>query len=156
MSKAEYINKESLLNGIYNRQDDKDFDLMLYIAQFPVRKHDSFLDLVGRLRELLEDELERANKHFSTFHSYNEGLSVIEEEIWEANTETSNLSDLHLKLKKKVFMDEDNKKGICIPMRDTALKAAAELLQVAAMCQKMIDSESKWKEKDYQVGKDKK
>lgn len=29
-------------------------------------------------------------------------------------------------------------------MRDTALKAAAEFIQVAAMCQKMIDSESEW------------
>lgn len=38
MKREEYISKEKLLNGIYNRQDDKDFDLMLYIAQFPSRK----------------------------------------------------------------------------------------------------------------------
>lgn len=29
MKREEYISKEKLLNGIYNRQDDKDFDLML-------------------------------------------------------------------------------------------------------------------------------
>jgi hypothetical protein len=38
MKREEYISKEKLLNGIYNHQDDENFDLMLYIAQFPSRK----------------------------------------------------------------------------------------------------------------------
>lgn len=140
MKRVEYINKDSLINGIYNRQFDKDFDLMLYISQFPARKHGSFMELVDKLRELSEDELERANKQFPMFHSYHEGLSVIDEEIWEADREMTSLYTLHQKLKEEVFTDKDNKKGLCIPMRDTALKAAAEILQVAAMCQKMINS----------------
>lgn len=144
MKRAEYISKEKLLNGIYNRQDDENFDLMLYIAQFPVRKHSSFETLVDRLRELSEDELERANKDFPMFHSYHEGLSIIEEEIWEADEEKQNLANLFAVLKKRVFTDKEDKKSDCIAIRNTALKAAAETIQVAAMCQKMIESESEW------------
>ena len=45
--------------------------------------HNNFIELIGKVEELANDELERANKEYSLFHSLHEGYAVLQEEIDE-------------------------------------------------------------------------
>lgn len=94
-------------------------------------------------QELSEDELKRANKEFPMFHSRHEGLGVISEELYEVEEELE-LIEVHADtLKASIFHDRDSN-HVCeeaSKLKAEAIRSAAELIQVAAMCQKMIDSE---------------
>lgn len=139
---TEYINKESLLNGIYNRQDDSDFDIMAYIARFPARTHSDFTGLMKRIEDIAQDELERANKTYPLFHSLHEGYAVLQEEIDEV------IDNNTFAMKEKAEMwnsikDNDSQNSVihAKDMKYYLLQATAEMIQCVAMCQKIIDSE---------------
>lgn len=105
--------------------------------------HKDFIELTERVEELSKDELERANKQFPLFHSRHEGLGVISEELYEVQEELALIDIDADALKVFIFKDRDSK-YVCQKadkVKKEAIRAAAELIQVAAMCQKMIDSE---------------
>ena len=105
--------------------------------------HNNFQELTRRLSEIAEDELKRANKEFPMFHSRHEGWGVISEELYEVECEMEIIDYASNTLKTFIFNDYDYE-SICkeaIKLGNRAIYAASELIQVAAMCQKMIDSE---------------
>lgn len=105
--------------------------------------HKDFIELTEKVEELTRDELKRANKEFPMFHSRHEGWGVISEEIFEVEEEFEHVDLNASTLKVFIFRDFDSE-NLCREasnLKEHAIYAAAELIQVAAMCQKMIDSE---------------
>ncbi len=92
------------------------------------------------IEELVQQELKEANEKHPLFHSPHEAYAVIKEELEELIDEV-----------KSVCATSDNIWGLVkndIPimcelraMKTYAEFAAAEAIQVAAMCQKAIESE---------------
>ena len=104
--------------------------------------HEDFIELTKRVEELSKDELKRANKEFPMFHSRHEGLGVISEELYEVEEELELVETHADTLKVFIFNDRDSD-YVCkeaSKLKKEAIRAASELIQVAAMCQKMIDS----------------
>lgn len=95
---------------------------------------------------LISEELERANEENPLFNSRHEGLAVIEEEVWEAGLEFDAVKKYLDKVKLKTFIDDtiDTDRWVIDGLRKYALKAAAELIQTAAMCDKWEMSKEKW------------
>lgn len=95
--------------------------------------------IVHPLNLLVSDELDRASKiHGETFASTHEGFGVIAEEADEAYDECEDLDRLLSCLLTSIRLEST--KGILDfsdKIRDAAVNAAAELVQVAAMCEKM-------------------
>lgn len=95
--------------------------------------------IVHPINLLVSDELDRASKLYGeTFASAHEGFGVIAEEVQEVGDELEkaegNLSTM------LVFIREENNQRIADVadcLRDAAVNAAAELIQVAAMCEKL-------------------
>jgi hypothetical protein len=72
------------------------------------------------------------------FASTHEGYGVIAEELQEASEEQEKASAVMYQLLKAIR--EEKKQAICDLadyIRDAAVSAAAEMIQVAAMCEKM-------------------
>lgn len=101
-------------------------------------------DILIEIDRIVADELERANKVYPLFHSDHEGVAVIEEEIMEAKTDIGMLDCLFGNLKSNVYRDniEHIKKiNLVESIRNNASLAAAELIQVIAMCDKFEKSQ---------------
>lgn len=98
--------------------------------------------LISRAVELVEEELDRANEQYPLFASPHEGYGVILEEVEETENEslsvTKCLDDLWKNIK------SDNKvseyESVLGRMARSAILAACENIQVAAMCRKYIQS----------------
>ena len=105
--------------------------------------HKDFIELTERIEELTRDELKRANKEFPMFHSRHEGWGVLSEELWEHTNEIEMLNHYAKKIQFAIYHDGDSEelKEFAKKAYNRAIRATAELIQVAAMCQKMIDSE---------------
>ena len=91
---------------------------------------------------LAEKELERANKIYPLFHSDHEGESVIREEIEETKACVKAVGQAYKRLWRST--KDDNEEGAnisALEMRDSATYAAAELIQVIAMCDKFVKSQ---------------
>lgn len=90
--------------------------------------------------KLVEKELVSANKKFPMFASNHEGYAVIKEEIEEAEECMENIltaiSEVWINVKSNYGITYDNDALKC-----EAINGAIELIQVAAMAQKFIDSE---------------
>lgn len=98
-------------------------------------------NLKEQIRKLAEEELKRANEVFSLFHSDHEAVGVIEEEMMEVDFEWRRIYDSFIDFKLSVFHDEEIEKIIDVQnMKDYAINACAELVQVIAMCDKFIES----------------
>ena len=97
------------------------------------------------VENLVQKELESANKRFPLFRSDHEGAAVIFEEIEECKTEIENLEIQFETLWSHV--KADNKMSVITSerLKLTAVNLACEAIQVAAMAQKFIDSQ---KERD--------
>jgi len=85
-------------------------------------------------------ELERANEKFdSKFHSTHEGYAILKEEVEEAEAELKNakmmLENCWFDIKRNTTPNRN-----IIAIKNCAVNLAAESIQVAAMCQKFIDS----------------
>ena len=98
-------------------------------------------DLKIEIKKLAEEELERANEKFPLFHSDHEGLGVLEEEMFEVDVEWTCAKKCFDDFSIDVFTDEEIGKIIDIQnIKETAINACAEMIQVIAMCDKFIDS----------------
>lgn len=96
------------------------------------------------IEQIAAEEYERANKKFPLFNSDHEGVAVLEEEILETAAEWSSTCDIFDVLKMEVF--ENNDMGAIISaeiLKDHAINACAECIQVIAMCDKFIESKAK-------------
>lgn len=89
--------------------------------------------------KLVEKELESANKQFPQFRSAHEGVAIILEEMQETQDEVDRCLEWLEELWKKI---RNNENGISCAnnLRSYAICGAIEFIQVAAMCQKYIDS----------------
>ena len=101
----------------------------------------NFKKLLNSVESLTNEELERANKKNPKFRSRHEGLGVILEEIWEANNNIKLLSTEREILSTRIFIDSEDIIESANDLKRYAIESAAELIQVAAMCQKLIDFE---------------
>lgn len=91
-----------------------------------------------QVKELVEAELLAANVKFPQFHSVHEGFSVIHEEFDELMREVQVMSDGVADMWEKVKKDQLNPTCAVINY-NTAVNAACEAIQLAAMCRKMLD-----------------
>lgn len=95
--------------------------------------------IVQPLNLLVSDELDRAsNIHGETFASPHEGFGVIAEELQEVGDELE-IAEGNLSTMLTFIRDEDKQRiaGMAECLRNRAVNAAAEMIQVAAMCKKM-------------------
>ena len=93
--------------------------------------------IVKELEPLVVSELYRANLKHPPFHSAHEGMAVIEEEVEEAKESMECIEYCIRTLKSDVFHDRfEEAEADVKTMRRHALYVAAELIQVAAMCDK--------------------
>jgi hypothetical protein len=84
---------------------------------------------------LVDEELELANGKFPPFHTAHEGYAIIREEWKEHRREAVDMNELIQCLENAVFGDEAVDKYIN-SLEMTAINAACEAIQVAAMCRK--------------------
>ena len=101
------------------------------------------------VEKLVEKELKSANQKFPMFRSDHEGAAVIFEEIEECKQEMENLEIQFEALWSRV--KSDNKMSVIISgrLKLMAINLACEVIQVAAMSQKFIDSQKDSLEMDY-------
>ena len=95
-------------------------------------------ELIDKVQELVAFELERANTiHPPKFNSYHEAYAVILEELEEAKDELE-YTDFHLGNMWEHVKDDETEDvySSLTSIETTAIRAAAEAIQVAAMAQK--------------------
>lgn len=101
-------------------------------------------ELLKNIDKAIEQELHTANKQHPLFHSTHEGLGVLLEEVEEALTEQEKLCRHFNSFKSAVFDDSFLEKDADFStlglMATDAKYLAAEAVQVAAMCQKFVES----------------
>jgi hypothetical protein len=90
---------------------------------------------------LVIKELSNANKKFPQFASRHEGCSVAKEELEEAYEAIDGAKHWHESIWQHIKLKVMNPVAIenC---KNAAIHAACECIQLAAMCQKMIDFEN--------------
>ena len=96
--------------------------------------------IVHPIHLLVDTEYERAKMiHGGVFASGHEGYGVIAEEVQEAVEEANDVVDkLDALLRSLRGEDRQNTIDWADALGDSAVNAAAEMIQVAAMCQKMV------------------
>lgn len=99
-------------------------------------------DILIEIDRLAAEELERANKIHPFFNSDHEGESVIREEMEETKACVKAVGQAYKRLWRSIKGDDEEGANIsALEMRDSATYAAAELIQVIAMCDKFIKSQ---------------
>lgn len=96
--------------------------------------HEDVLGLVSK-------ELALANKNNPPFNSPHEGYAVIREEWKEHQREAQEMEGYIECLEDAVF-ENVNRHTFVDALEETAIKAACEAIQVAAMCQKFKEMEN--------------
>lgn len=93
------------------------------------------------ISDLVDKEKTSAIKNHGYAHSDHEALALLQEEIWEAETEMQRVRIYEHSLKKQVYTNNADLalEHIC-EIKNNAIKATCELIQVAAMCEKFIES----------------
>lgn len=109
------------------------------------------MSLEAEIERLATVELERANKKFPLFASDHEGYAVILEEFQESEEEVNRARFRLNRLWESVRADEAQTEYIR-HIRERMLKAAAEAIQTAAMCEKFIQSQEERKYGDNKQG----
>lgn len=92
---------------------------------------------------LVHEELDNANKLFPLFRSPHEGYAVIKEEIEEAEEQLTYSKQLLESLWTSIKVNNSRlpySKMFCKDLKQRAIDGATELIQVAAMAQKYLDS----------------
>lgn len=101
--------------------------------------HD-MMTIVHPINLLVSDEYDRAAKiHGAVFASSHEGYGVIAEEVQEAGDDVELIESVMYQLLNAIR--QENKQAIrdyADYIRDKAVNGAAELVQVAAMCTKLV------------------
>lgn len=93
------------------------------------------------ISDLVDKEKTSAIKNHGYAHSDHEALALLQKEIWEAETEMQAVRIYENLLKEQVYTDSDE----CVEeyvgeIKVSAINATCELIQVAAMCEKFIES----------------
>ena len=91
--------------------------------------------LMKEVQQAVENELSRANEKFPLFHSTHEGWAVIQEEVKEMDTVLEAMGHALNDFTEDVFRNKDTTNMVRM-IKEQATYAAAELIQVAAMCRK--------------------
>ena len=89
---------------------------------------------------LVEKELALANENNAPFNSRHEGYAVIREEWKEHRREAQEMESFIECLEDAVF-DNVNRHTFVDALEETAINAACEAIQVAAMCRKFKEME---------------
>lgn len=101
------------------------------------------------VENLVQKELKSANQRFPMFRSDHEGAAVILEEIEEAHSEMLDMELQYKSLWKTIKENFINTASYAELIFDDAINLACEAIQVAAMVQKLIDSQ---KEREKREG----
>lgn len=91
------------------------------------------------VEKLVEKELEAANERFPQFHSSHEGWAVIREEAEELRQETDDVEEALNILWERVRYNMQPHPRFAAKIKERAIAAACEAIQVAAMAQKYLD-----------------
>lgn len=89
------------------------------------------------IQKLVDKELEEANKKYPLFHSNHEAYAVIKEEIEECEDDMREMQMVLSYFWSKTKRDK-NSDDLISGMKKIAMHAAAEAIQVAAMCDKFL------------------
>lgn len=92
---------------------------------------------LSKIQALADEELKEANKKYPQFSSDHEAYAVILEEFEECSEEVSGMSLRIAKMWEKI-RDNDEIESTMTAIKYHALHAAAEAIQVAAMCDKLV------------------
>ena len=92
---------------------------------------------LSKIQELVDEELKEANKKYPLFSSDHEAYAVIKEEYEECRDELSDMASWISRMWEKIKIDEENGSEFAF-IKNHALYAAAEAIQVAAMCDKAM------------------
>lgn len=95
-------------------------------------------ELRKSISQLANEELERANRKFSPFHSAHEGYATIKEEIEEAADESQRVHENFEQLWESIKANKPSRSSALL-LQCYVEAQAAELIQVAAMAQKFLD-----------------
>lgn len=100
------------------------------------------IELIAAVDKLVAEELKRANENFPLFHSDHEGYAVIQEEIDEAMS--ANREAMKHKESAWDWIKANVQTNACEEikaMREVLGHGIAEMIQIAAMCEKFIQSQ---------------
>lgn len=98
-------------------------------------------ELLNEVEQAVENELARANKQHPLFNSLHQSYGILAEEIAEAKEafeETERMFDRFFMCMRKD--DYSSANDYLAYIKKNAIDCAAEMVQVAAMAQKAIDS----------------
>lgn len=104
-------------------------------------------DILIEIDRLAEEELERANKVYPLFASDHEGWAVLSEECIEAKRELLRImteggcGEIYTMFNCVMNNNAEVAKEEAMKIRKYAQYAAAELIQVIAMCDKFVKSQ---------------
>lgn len=107
--------------------------------------------ILKRLEDLVAEEKRRSYESERYFSSPHEAYGVLLEEVEEHAEEAANVSAQIGVIWYRIKKDQRIGSMVTGDLRKFALKAAAEAIQVAAMCDKMVESESKWRFENGEV-----
>lgn len=94
--------------------------------------------IIDELEELVAHELQRSYSHELTFHSPHEGYAIILEEVEELREEVIGVIDRTQWMWDKI-KENANADDVVSFLRRYAIRAAAEAIQVTAMCDKYLE-----------------
>lgn len=100
--------------------------------------------ILKKMEAAAEEEYEKISAKWGVFHSSHEGYAVLQEEVEEAHEEMESLREDMKALWGKIREDaEDEAAGIAEEIYNDAMRGAAELMQVGAVCLRFINSNGK-------------
>lgn len=100
--------------------------------------------ILEKMEAAAEAEYEKILAKWGVFHSAHEGYAVLLEEAEEAQEEMESLREDMKAMWGKIREDaEDEAAGIAEEIYNDAMKCAAELMQVGAVCLRFINSNGK-------------
>lgn len=101
----------------------------------------SMKKICSEVEVLVDKELALANENNPAFNSTHEGYAVIREEWKEHRREADDMCGWIDLIKDAVFKNADTSIYIAA-MEETAINAACEAIQIAAMCRKFKEREN--------------
>lgn len=144
--RQEYVARQCGISQLYASRIIRDF---MKNIEKELQGERSCMNMVRKdLENLVDKELNAANQRFPMFRSSHEGCAVILEELQEAQDEMSGCNAQFNWLWDATKRNIDHPFPLyAMMLRDTAINLACEAVQLAAMAQKIVDSQKLWEEK---------